>query len=240
MALPKIAVPEYEITLPVSKNKIKFRPFLVKEQKILLMAMESGESETIEGNIKQVLLNCLLTPLDIEKLPLVDIEYYFLNLRARSVGEIIESRYKCENVVNDVTCGNVMETNINVLDVEISLPEVKNDIIKITDTVGIKMKFPDYSVVRKLQKAESLTDIGFELILDCVEYIFDEDNLYYANETPRQELVAFIETLTKEQFEELEEFVDNMPKLKKQIQVKCSKCGFNHKIDVEGLDDFFG
>lgn len=240
MALPKIAVPEYEITLPVSKNKIMFRPFLVKEQKILLMAMESGETDTIERNIKQVLNNCLVTPLDINSLPLVDIEYYFLNLRARSVGEIIETKYKCENKVDDKVCGNVMETNINILDVEISLPEVLNDVIELTDKVGIKMKYPNYSVINRIQKADSVTDIAFELILDCIEYIYDADNLYYAKETPKDELMAFLETLTEKQFEKLESFVDNIPKLKKQINVKCKKCGFDHKINVEGLDDFFG
>lgn len=239
MALPKITVPEFEITLPVSKNKVTFRPFLVKEQKILLMAMESGESETIERNIKQVLNNCLITPLDIDNLPLVDIEYYFLNIRARSVGEVIESRYKCENVVDNKVCGNVMETQVNILDINISLPENINDVIKITDKIGIKMKYPNYSLISKLQKSETITDIAFELILDCIDYIYDDDNLYYANETPKHELEAFLETLTEKQFQKLEEFVDNIPKLKKQINVKCNKCGFDHKINIEGLDDFF-
>lgn len=240
MALPHIDIPTYEIELPISKQKIKFRPFLVKEQKILLMAMESGEKETIETNIKQVLQNCMVDRIDIESLPIIDIEYYFLNLRARSVGEIVESKYKCENIVNEKECGNIMDTKFNILDVNVEIPEIGNDTIRLTDSIGLKMKYPDFSVIKKLQKTESATDVAFELIIDCIDYIFDAENLYHAHETPRKELMDFLESLTKEQFEKLEGFVDNLPKLKKTIQVNCSKCGFSHKIEVQGLDDFFG
>jgi T4 bacteriophage base plate protein len=119
MALPKLDVPMFEVTLPVSNKKLKFRPFLVKEQKILLMAMESKDEEVIENNIHQILNNCVVTPvgetpIEIDKLPLVDVEYYFLNLRARSVGETVESRYKCENDVGGKPCGNMMDVNFDL------------------------------------------------------------------------------------------------------------------------------
>ena len=111
MALPKLDVPTYEITLPVSKKKIKYRPFLVKEQKNLLMAIESNESETIQQNVQDILYNCTITEdIDIQRLPIVDVEYYFLQLRAKSVGEVVETRYRCNNNVDlDKTCGNIME-----------------------------------------------------------------------------------------------------------------------------------
>ena len=122
MGLPKIDTPVYEIELPISKKKLKFRPFLVKEQKNLLMAYEADDAETINSNIKQILLNCIIDEkIDIDEIPIVDIEYYFLNLRARSVGEVVETKYKCENKVDDKVCGNVMETSFNVLDVDIEL-----------------------------------------------------------------------------------------------------------------------
>ena len=240
MALPKIDAPTYELELPISKKKIKYRPFLVKEQKILLMAMESNESDVIETNIRQILQNCSVTEIDIDSLPLIDIEYYFLNLRAKSVGEIVESKYKCENVVNDKVCGNMMETQFNLTDIKVEMPKEMNDLIPITDKVGIKMKFPDYSVINSIRKTETITDIAFELILDCIDYIYDEDNLYYAKESSKEELMAFLESLTKEQFDKVEEFINNLPKLEKTIEIKCSKCGFDHRINVEGLDDFFG
>ena len=237
--LPKIEAPSYELVLPVSNKTIKFRPFLVKEQKILLMAMESGEKSVIENNIRQVLQNCALTPIDVENLPLIDIEFFFLNLRARSIGEVIETKYKCENEVDGKPCGAVNDVSFNILDTQVEMPEEKSDLIPITDTIGIKMKYPDFSVIKKLEQAETITDIGFELVIDCIDYVYDGDNLYHAHETPKEELMQFLESLTKEQFDKLESFVDNMPKLEKKINFICTKCGFNHNINVQGLDDFF-
>ena len=127
MALPKIDTPTYEITLPVSKQKLKFRPFLVKEQKILLMAMESGEKTVIENNIRQVLQNCALDAIDVEQLPLIDIEYYFLQLRARSVGEVVESKYKCENEVDGKICGHINDVSFNILDTQVEFPEKREN-----------------------------------------------------------------------------------------------------------------
>ena len=237
--LPIIEAPSYEITLPVSKKTLKFRPFLVKEQKILLMAMESKEDDVTENNVKQVLQNCTLSDIDVNSLPLVDIEYYFLNLRARSVGEVVETRYKCENDVGGKPCGNVMETSFNVLDVEVELPENTEETIEITPDVGVKMKYPSFSVVDKLKGLDAATDMAFELILECVDYVYDKDNFYYAHETPKEELMAFIESLTNEQFLKLEKFVENLPKIHKNIEIVCSKCGFVHNIEVQGLNNFF-
>jgi hypothetical protein len=203
------------------------------------MAMESGEKSVIENNIRQVLQNCALTPIDVENLPLIDIEFFFLNLRARSIGEVIETKYKCENEVDGKPCGAVNDVSFNILDTQVEMPEEKSDLIPITDTIGIKMKYPDFSVIKKLEQAETITDIGFELVIDCIDYVYDGDNLYHAHETPKEELMQFLESLTKEQFDKLESFVDNMPKLEKKINFICTKCGFNHNINVQGLDDFF-
>ena len=118
MALPKLEVPSYEIELPLSKKKVKYRPFLVKEQKILLMAMESKDSKSIQSSILDVLNTCVLTPeFNISSVPIIDIEYYFIQLRARSVGEIVDNKYRCENVVEDVVCGKLMESKLNLLDI---------------------------------------------------------------------------------------------------------------------------
>jgi hypothetical protein len=120
MALPKIDVPTYEIELPVSKKKIKFRPFLVKEQKNLLMAIESTDSVTVQQAISDVLNNCTLTEkINIDKLPIVDVEYYFLHLRAKSVGEVIESKYRCNNIVDSKECGNIMENNLDLMAIKV-------------------------------------------------------------------------------------------------------------------------
>ena len=241
MALPKIDTPIYDLELPLSKKKIRFRPFLVKEQKNLLMAMESEDRESIEQNVKQVLNNCTVTEgIDIEKLPVIDIEYYFLQLRARSVGEVVENKYRCDNQVDGSPCGNLMETSLNLLDIKIEGVKENNDVIQLTDTISIKLKYPEFSVINKLSKLTNVSDIAFEMIADSVEYIYDGEQFYYAKETTTEELVKFIENLNQQQFAKIEDFFANLPKLEKKIEMKCSRCGFEHKLDVEGLESFFG
>jgi len=241
MALPKIDTPIYELDLPLSKKHVRFRPFLVKEQKNLLMAMESGDSKSIEQNVKQVLNNCTVTEnIDIEKLPVLDVEYYFLNLRARSVGEIVENKYRCDNQVDGSACGNIMETSLNLLDIKIEGVKENDDVIQLTDTISIKLKYPEFSVINKLSKLTDVSDIAFEMIADSVEYIFDGEQFYYAKETTTEELVEFIESLNQQQFAKIEDLFANLPKLEKKIEMKCSRCGFEHKLDVEGLESFFG
>jgi len=241
MALPKIDTPIYELDLPLSKKHVRFRPFLVKEQKNLLMAMESGDSKSIEQNVKQVLNNCTVTEnIDIEKLPVLDVEYYFLNLRARSVGEVVENKYRCDNQVDGSACGNIMETSLNLLDIKIEGVKENDDVIQLTDTISIKLKYPEFSVINKLSKLTDVSDIAFEMIADSVEYIFDGEQFYYAKETTTEEMVEFIEGLNQQQFAKIEDFFANLPKLEKKIEMKCSRCGFEHKLDVEGLESFFG
>ncbi len=241
MALPKIDTPVYELDLPLSKKHVRFRPFLVKEQKNLLMAMESGDSKSIEQNVKQVLNNCTITEdIDIEKLPVLDVEYYFLNLRARSVGEVVENKYRCDNQVDGSPCGNLMETSLNLLDIKIEGVKENNDVIQLTDTISIKLKYPEFSVINKLSKLTNVSDIAFEMIADSVEYIYDGEQFYYAKETTTEELVEFIENLNQQQFAKIEDFFANLPKLEKKVEMKCSRCGFEHRLDVEGLESFFG
>jgi hypothetical protein len=240
MALPKIDTPVYDLELPLSKKKIRFRPFLVKEQRNLLMAMESDDKETIERNIRQVLHNCTLTEnLDIDRLPIIDVEFYFLNLRARSIGEIVQSRYRCENVVEEKTCGNLMTAELNILEIQPDMTNVVNDIIQINNAISVKLKYPEFSVLERANKFESITDMAFDMIAESVEYIFDGEQYYYAAETEPDEIIEFIESLSQEQFSKIENFFNNLPKLNKKIEMDCKKCNFHHTIEVEGLDSFF-
>jgi hypothetical protein len=241
MTLPKIDTPTHNLTLPLSKKNITFRPFLVKEQRNLLMAIESDDKESIEQNVRQVLTNCTLTEgIDIEKLPVIDIEFYFLNLRARSVGEMVDNKYRCNNVVDDKSCGNIMETSLNILDIKVTNISENAELIQLTDRISIKLKYPEFSVIKRVSKLTSSTDVAFEMIADSVEYIYDGEQMYYASETPRKELVEFIESLNQNQFSKMEHFFTNLPKLEKKIEIKCSRCGHEHKLDVEGLESFFG
>ena len=239
MALPKLDVPTYEIELPLSKKKIKFRPFLVKEQKILLMAMESNESDTVHNVVKDILRNCTLTEgIDFDELPILDVEYYFITLRAKSVGEIVESRYRCNNDVDGKPCNNIMETNIDLQKIHITKNEI-NPEIQLTDNIVIKMKYPQFGVVKDSLKYDNINDITFNMIANSIEYIYDGEQFYYANETTKEELIEFVEMLNQEQFEKMEDFFNNMPKLKTNVALTCKKCGFVHDFEMEGLQSFF-
>lgn len=241
MALPKIDVPTYEIELPVSKTKVKFRPFLVKEQRNLLMAIESLESSTIQQNIKDILYNCTLTEsVDVDKLPIIDVEYYFINLRAKSVGEIVESRYRCNNEVNGQECGNIMEKDVDLTKIKVQMKEDVSPEIQLTPNISIKLKYPEFGIVKDSLKYENINDVTFNMIAQSIEYIYDGQQFYYANESTSEELVEFVEGLNQEQFSKIENFFNNLPKLKETLDIKCSKCGFDHKIEVEGLESFFG
>lgn len=241
MALPKLDVPTYEIELPLSKTKIKYRPFLVKEQKNLLMAIESSESSTIQQNIKDILYNCTLTEgVDIDKLPIIDIEYYFINLRAKSVGEVVNSRYRCNNEVDGKECGNIMEKDINLLDIKVSVDPDNSSEIQLTDKITIKMKYPEFGIVKDSLQYESINDITFNMIAESIEYIYDGDQFYYGKDAQPGEMLEFVEGMNQEQFSKVEKFLNSLPTLKETIEMTCNKCGFHHNIEVEGLESFFG
>ena len=241
MALPKLDVPTYEIELPVSKNKIKYRPFLVKEQRNLLMALESQDSNSTQQAIRDILINCTLTEsIDIDKLPIIDIEYYFINLRAKSVGEVVESRYRCNNIVDDKECGNIMEKSVNLTDIKVQIAEDVKPEIQLTPQITIKMKYPEFGVVKDSLRFEDINEVTFNMIAESIEYIYDGEQFYYGHEAQPGEMLEFLEGMNQEQFSKIENFFDNLPKLAEKIEIDCSKCGFHHKIDVEGLESFFG
>lgn len=240
MALPKIDVPTYEIELPVSKKKLRYRPFLVKEQRNLLMAMESSEASTIQESVRDILYNCTLTEnVDIEKLPIIDVEYYFINLRAKSVGEVIESRYRCNNEVNEVECGNIMEKEINLLDIKPQFAEEVSSEIQLDSKLSIKLKYPEFSIIKDSLKYDNINEVTFNMIANSIEYIYDGDQFYYGHEAQPNEMLQFVEGMNQEQFLKVEKFFNNLPKLKETLDITCNKCGFQHKIDVEGLESFF-
>jgi hypothetical protein len=241
MALPKLEVPTYELELPLSKKKIKYRPYLVKEQKALMMALESSDAKTIQHNVREILTVCTLSKdVDIDELPIVDIEYYFLQLRAKSVSEISESKYRCNNEVDDKVCGNIMEAKIDLTEIQPVQEEYVDPEIKLTDTIIIKMKYPPFKLVKDSIDMDNITEVTFNMLAQSIEYVYDGEQFHYAKESSVEELVDFIEQLNQEQFEKLEKFFNSIPKLSKKIDMTCSKCGFEHHLDVEGLESFFG
>lgn len=237
--LPTIDVPTYSVELPISKKEIKFRPYLVKEQKILTMAKESGEKNAVIEAILQIIKNCLVTDINIqEDLPITDVEYLFYHLRARSESEIVELKYRCEHKVDGSICGNIMEHNLNLLtDLEISDAGI-SPIIQINDSIGIKLKHQRFELDTVEDSIPTPTEM-FELIANNVEFIFDETSSYNAKDIPVQKIAEWIGQVPTEKYKKIEEFFLNEPKIIKKLQMTCSKCGMIHDIEVEDIFDFF-
>ena len=245
MALPKIDVPVYDCILPSNKKKVKFRPFLVKEQKILLMASESVEVKDVVDSIKQVVKNCVLDDIDVDALPVFDLEFLFLNLRARSVSEVVKVKYKCNNVIEpagideeEKRCGNIVDIEVNVLEINPVFGENHTNNIQLTDKLGIVFTYPTFEVIESMADKEE-NDAIFSLITKCVDYIYDDENMYYAKDITEDEIVDFIDGLTQEHLEKIKEFFDSMPKVKKTVSFDCNKCGHHEDIEIEGVQNFF-
>ena len=214
---------------------------MVKEQKALMMALESSDAKTIQHNVREILNVCTLSKdVDIDDLPIIDIEYYFVQLRAKSVGEISESKYRCNNEVEEKICGNVMEAKINLTEIEPVQEEYVDPEIQLTESISVKMKYPPFRLVKDSIELDDITEVTFNMIANCIDHIYDGEQFYYSKEVSTEELVEFIEQLNQEQFEKLERFFNSVPKLSKRIDMKCSKCGFEHHLNVEGLESFFG
>lgn len=238
MALPKIDVPIYTIDLPLTKKKVRYRPFLVKEEKILLMAMESQEEATIFDAIKQIINNCCLDELDVEELPITDLEFFFLHLRARSVSEIVDLQYRCNNKVNNEDCNTVVKVKVNLLEIKPEIQKEHTSKIQITEELGLMMKYPSLKVISNI-KAENEVDRLLEIIIKCIDAIYDKDSIYYSKDVSESEIRDFVDGLTQQQFAKVQRFFETVPKMKKSLNFKCTKCGYQDAVVVEGIQNFF-
>lgn len=232
MALPSIATPEFTTKIPSTGQEIRYRPFLVKEQKILLMAMEGKDANEIMVSVRNILSNCILSDdVNIDKLSTFDVEYLFLKLRSKSVGEVIKIKV---NHPEGSECKYLSEVDVNVDAVEIR-GEVKNGKIMLTDQIGLKLRYPTMNDLKgvSLDDAESM----FKMVRKCIEYIFDQDDVYA--DFSEKELTEWIEGLNQTQFGKITEFFESMPKLSHTIEWECKSCGNKDSVTVEGLQGFF-
>lgn len=241
--LPKIDVPTYELKLISSGKTIRFRPFLVKEQKLLLMATQSDDPKDSLNVVKQISKNCIIDDIDVESLPVFDLEYIFLNLRARSVNEVVNLQYKCNNKIKDETgeekaCGSLEKFDINLLEVTPTKDPKHNTKIMLSEKLGITMKYPTFEMVANL-KSQDENDILMELLVNCIDHIFDDENIYYTKDVTKEELVDFIDNLQQKDLEKIQQFFETAPKIKKDLKFSCHKCGYKENIVVEGLQNFF-
>ena len=237
MPLPTIVTPSYELTLPSNGKKIKYRPFLVKEEKILILAIESNSIKDISRAIKDVLKSCILTKgVKIDELPTFDIEYLFLNIRSRSVGESIDLV---------ITCPDDNETKVNT---QIYIDEIKvkknknhNPDIKLDDTYTMRLKYPSLDqFIDDNFNFDLDRDNSFDIISSCIDMVFSDEEAWEAKDCTKKELLEFVERLNSSQFKEVETFFDTMPQLSHEIEVENPKTKVKSKVTLEGLASFFG
>ena len=233
MALPKLASAKFELTLPSTGEKVEYRPFLVKEEKALMIAQQSGKSEDIMRAVKDVITSCTFEKVDAEKLPIFDLEYIFINLRAKSVGEIVKLM---------VTCPDDNKTKVQV-DVDLTKIECHKEVghdtnIRLTDEIGLIMDYPRVSSVTELDLDNEM-ESTFKVIKSCVRQVYDSNNVYEKVDMDKNDLDEFIESMTHDQFERVQEFFNTMPKVRHMIKVKNPKTGVDGEVVLEGMQSFF-
>ena len=227
MALPILEVPTYELKLPSTGKKIKYRSFLVKEEKILMIANETGEVEDQKRAIGQIITNCSFGELDYKDMPTFDVEYLFLNIRAKSVGETVDLSVLCPD---DKTTR--IDINININDIKCDKPKKNANIIKLNDDIGLVMKYPTMDIREDL-------DDGFKVIINCIESVYDENTIYSLDDFSKEEVSDFIDSMNSTQLEMIGNFFDNMPKVYKDIEVINPKTKVKSKVRLEGMETFF-
>ena len=239
MPLPKINTPTYQLTLPSNNKKIKYRPFLVREEKILILALESGDAKQISSSIVDIMADCIETKgVDITKLPSFDIEYLFLNIRAKSVGETVEVVITCPDDKK-----TTVDTTINIDDIKIKKTPGHKNIIKLDDKYSMKLKYP--SMQQFIDANFDTDDEGSQvaqsinMLSTCIDMIYDEEESWDAADSSPDELNSFIEQLNTKQFKEVESFFETMPKLEHIVEVTNPKTGKTSKVKLEGLASFF-
>ena len=236
MALPKLTTPTYELEVPSTDEKVKYRPFLVREEKILLIALESGEPEDIINAVKDIVTECTFGKVDLGKLPMFDVEYIFLNIRAKSVGEVSTLRLLCPD--DGETYANV---DIDLSKIMVQVDKGHNPKIELTEEMGMIMGYPNIDSMTGTGITEINATNMLDVISSCILQIYDKkgEEIYETKDQTKKELSEFIESLNTQQFQKVQQFFDTMPKLKHAVELENPKTGVKSKIVLQGLNDFF-
>ena len=239
MPLPKIVTPTYELELPSSGQTIKYRPFLVKEEKVLVLAMESEDTKQITNAIKAVLKSCVQTKgIKVEQLPTFDIEYLFLNIRGKSVGESLEVNIICPD-----DSETTVTVDINLDEIEVEKSDDHSNKIKLDANLMMEMKYPSLDQFIKNNfdfKEENQMDQSFALIATCIDKIYSEEEVWATADCTKKEVNEFLESMNSSQFKEIEKFFETMPKLQHTVEVTNPKTKVKSEVLLEGLASFFG
>ena len=233
MALPKINTPTFELEVPSTKEKLTYRPFLVKEEKLLLLAMETDKEEDMMRAVKQIINNCTFEKLDLDDLALFDIEFVFLRIRSKSVGEIVNLKLLCED--DGETYADV---EINLDDVAVDYPEGHSNKIELDDNVGMLMKYPQFDDAISLT-SDSDTENTFNMIRRSIKQIYDGETLHERTDFNEKELDEFLESLSSKHFQKMQAFFETMPRVRHKVKFKNPNTKKNNTVTLEGLNAFF-
>lgn len=239
MALPKIDLPTYDLTLPTSGETIKIRPFNVKEEKLLLIALESKDQNEITNTVKQIVNNCIVSgKFDVNRSPFFEVDFIFIFLRAKSIGEKVAVKLTCNNVVEDKKCGNIFPAELDISNCELVTDNTVSDFIDLGAGKGVKMKYPGYGAMKRVDGGMDI-DRAVNVVVSSIDYITDGEEIHSSKDYSKEELNDFVMSLSEENFRKLEEYTENFPTFAVRVEATCNKCGFEHKVRYNNFADFF-
>lgn len=234
MALPKLNdSPKYDIVIPSTNQKVRYRPYLVKEEKVLMLAMESQDMNAVLEAVVDTITACVQEPIE-KDLTMFDVEYMFTQIRSKSVGETSKVRVKCNS------CDSYNEIEVDVSDINMQVPDISN-IIQITPDITLEMKWPNYNDIINLgiKDEKSMSENAFAMIGKCIAAICTEEERISTKDVSNQELEEFVDSMTNEQFKKVSAYIEQMPKLQKDVNFKCTNCGEENDLTLQGMTDFF-
>ena len=233
MPLPRIETPKYELTIPSTGKTVKYRPFLVKEEKILLIAMESEDETQMMNAVEEIIQNCIYdADLNVKQLAMFDVEYIFLQLRSKSKGEEIDMSFECGE------CKTSIPVHLNLMDVDIVRTEGHKQNIELTNNIGVKMKYPSISLKTKIDSEGSDVENIFQSLVFCLDSIYDAETVYQAADQTEKEIMDFFESLPEKEFEKIQNFFNTLPVLKHEVELKCkAKIGKGKSAKTCGWKD---
>lgn len=237
MALPVNPTPIYKLTIPSTNKSVKFRPWLVREEKTLLLAQQSEDADVMSNTLKSVINACVIDKINIETLATFDLEYIFTQIRSKSVGEDVELIFKCKYCDDSKA---KVKIKFDISKIKVDVPENHSKQIQLFDNVGVMMKYPTITSMQSLgKKRTNDIDLVFDIVSNCIDYVYDDKEIHYAKDLSKEELDAFLNQLTAEQFIKLENFFETLPKMKQKVEYTCPVCEASNQVTLEGMTSFF-
>jgi hypothetical protein len=240
MSLPIMSTPTYNLVVPSTGVSVKYRPFLVKEEKALLIAQQSEDVTIMVDSLKSVIKSCLIDKVDVDKLATFDLEYIFTQIRAKSVGEVIDLLFPCDNDHGEDNEKARVKISIDLTKLEVVKVPSHTNKIELFGDVGVVLKYPTLDIMKQLENLNGNDlDAVFSVVAESIDYIYQGDEIFYGKEQKKEELIQFLNNLTSEQFVKVQEFFSTMPRISKEVEYGCPVCGKQHKKVLEGMQSFF-